>query len=276
MRSAFAVPILLLAMAAPLSAWGRGGHRLVSQLALRDLPSDVAGWFKGQEDFFLEHSSDPDHWRQDRKEGPRHYLDTENYGGPEGVPFEVSSAMRKVGAKTFAKSGQVPWIIQDRLRDLVDAFKKGDRNQVAFVATVMGHYVADIHVPLHTTSNHDGQFSGQKGIHSRWETGLVERFVTLESLEVHPALLEADLGHAPWRWLKASNALVPQLLADDRAADRTSPDGARGKRRGAAYWQILWGQQGSVVQGQLSLAGTHLAQMILYAWTLAGKPTASN
>ncbi len=272
MRSSLVVPVMLLTMAAPLSAWGRVGHAQVSRLALKDLPPAAAAWFKGQESFFEAHSADPDHWRQDRKEGPRHYLNVEAYGGPEGVPFEVPEALQKVGAVTFAKGGQVPWIIQDRLRDLVEAFKKGDRVQVAFVASVLGHYVADIHVPLHTTKNHNGQYSGQKGIHSRWETGLVERFASADSLAVQPATLEAGLIYAPWKWMKEANALVPKLLEDDRAADRTSPVGARGKRRGEAYWLILWAQQGGVVQKQLSLAGTHVAQLILYAWSLAGKP----
>jgi len=274
MRSVLAVPVVLVAAGSPLSAWGRTGHTLVSQLALKDLPPEAAAWFKGQEDFFQEHSSDPDHWRHDRKEGPRHYLDSETYGGPDSVPFEVPDAIQKIGADRFQKAGQVPWVIQDRLRDLVEAFKTGDKAQVAMVATVMGHYVADIHVPLHTTSNHNGQYSGQKGIHSRWETGLVERFASLESLEVKPAALEPGLFKAPWKWMKASNDLVPKLLEDDSAADRTSPEGPRGKQRGEAYWLILWAHQGKVVQKQLSLAGNHLAQMILYAWTLAGKPSA--
>jgi len=272
MRRAFVVPALLIALPSPLSAWGRVGHVLVSQLALKNLPPEAGVWFKGQEDIFKEHSSDPDHWRHDRKEGPRHFLDTEAYGGPEGVPFEVQEAIQKVGTERFEKSGQVPWVIQDRLRDLVDAFKKGDPAEVALVSSILGHYVADLHVPLHTTHNHDGQYTGQKGIHSRWETGLVERFVSLESLEVQPAALEPGLFKAPWKWLKASNELVPKVLEDDLAADRTSPEGPRGKQRGEAYWLILWAHQGPVVKKQLSQAGAHLAQLILYAWALAGKP----
>jgi len=147
----------LLAGSAPASAWGRTGHRLVAELALKDLPPEVSLWLKGQERSLLEHSSDPDSWRRDRKEGPRHYLNTEPYGGPGGVPFEVRDAIRKVGAASFQKSGQVPWVIQDRLRDLVEAFRCKDRPRIAVAAAVLGHYLADLHVPLHTTRNHDGQ-----------------------------------------------------------------------------------------------------------------------
>ena len=273
MRRSLSLLAALLIAASPLSAWGRAGHILVSRMALKDLPPEVAPWFKGQEDFFLEHSSDPDHWKNDRKEGPRHFIDAERYGGPANVPLDVQEALAKVGAASFAKGGQVPWVIQDRLRDLIDAFKKGDPKQVAFLTTVLGHYIGDLHVPLHLTANHDGQDTGQKGVHSRWETGLVERFAREESLEVQRAALEPDLFHAPWRWMKEAHALVPRLLEDDRMADRTSPEGAKGKVRGDAYWMIFRAQQGPVVQRQLSRAGLHLAQMILYAWALAGKPS---
>jgi len=274
MQRALALSVVLLASAGPLLAWGRLGHVLVSELALKDLPPEVAAWFKGQEDYFKEHASDPDHWRQDRKEGPRHYLDTEGYGGPQGVPFEVSEALEKIGPERFQKSGQVPWVIQDRLRDLVDAFKKGDRAQITLAATVLGHYVADLHVPLHTTNNHNGQDTGQKGVHTRWETGLVERYASLNALQVMPATQEPGLFRAPWKWMQEANALVPKLLEDDRGADRTSPEGPRGKRRGEAYWAVFGNLQTPVVRQQLSLAATHLAQMIQYAWLLAGKPAA--
>ncbi len=267
--SALALVFVLLASSAPARAWGRPGHRLIAELALKDLPPDVGVWLKGQERTLLEHSSDPDTWRHDRKEARRHYLNTEPYGGPVGVPFEVEDAIRKVGAASFQKSGQLPWVIQDRLQDLVEAFQRKDRPRIAVAAAVLGHYLADLHVPLHTTSNHDGQHSNQRGLHSRWEIGLVERFVHRDSLAAQRAEMEPDLMRAPWRWMAESNALVPKLLEDDRTADRTRPPD---KPRGQAYWKHFWELQGPTVNGQLSRAGHRLAQMILYAWNLAGRP----
>ncbi len=271
MPSALLLVLGLLAASAPAAAWGRTGHRLISELALKDLPSEVRPWLRGQERAFLEHSSDPDAWRKDRKEAHRHYLHAEGYGGPRGVPLEARDAIRKVGAASFQKSGQVPWVIQDRLRDLIEAFRCKDRPRIAVEAAVLGHYLADLHVPLHTTWHHDGQDSDQKGLHGRWESGLVERFVHLDHLTIQPASLEPDLMQAPWRWLEESHALVPQLLEDDHAADRTRP-GPHEKPRGQAYWVRFWELQGPTVNGQLSRAGHHLAQMILYAWVQAGRP----
>ena len=38
----------------------------------------------------------------------------------------------------------------------------------------IGHYIADAHVPLHASSNHNGQLTNQKGIHGFWESRVPE------------------------------------------------------------------------------------------------------
>lgn len=270
-RSATLLFLALLAGAVPAHAWGDKGHRAVTALALRSLPEGPRAWFVGREGEVADHASDPDHWRQDRKEGPRHFLDMEPYGGPDHLPRTVDEAQAALGGD-FYRHGVVPWIIQDRWRDLVDAFREGNAAKVALTTAVLGHYLADAHVPLHTTVDHDGQSTGQRGVHSRWETGLVERYLDPDTLSVSPAHPDPAFFHRPWDWLVASHALVPQLLEDDRQADRTTPLDARGKARGAAYWMIFWAKQGPVVKQQLQLAGQHLGEAILNAWMTAGRP----
>ncbi|WP_257304756.1 S1/P1 nuclease [Geothrix campi] len=266
-------PLLLLLLAAlPLSAWGDKGHRITCALALEGLPSGPRAWYAGREAEVEDHASDPDHWRQDRKEGPRHFLDMEPYGGPDHLPRTVEQAQAQLGGD-FYRQGVVPWIIQDRWRDLVDAFRSGDAARVAAATSILSHYVADAHVPLHTTENHDGQATNQRGVHSRWESGLVERYVQREALKALPAEADPHIMESPWDWLRAAHALVPQLLEDDRAADRTTPMGSQGKQRTPAYWMIFWAKQGPVVKGQLQLAGRHLGDAILTAWMAAGRPS---
>lgn len=272
-NSTWALPLLLLLMAPPLAAWGDKGHRVVSVLALRSLPPGPRAWFAGREGDVADHASDPDHWKQDRKEGPRHFLDMEPYGDPDRLPRTLEEAQARVGGDYY-RLGVVPWIIQDRWRDLVDAFRQGDPAQVALATAILGHYVADAHVPLHTTVNHDGQLSGQRGVHSRWESDLVGRNVEVEDLAVLPARPDAAFLDRPWDWLKASYALVPQLLEDDREADRSTPQDNRGKHRTQAYWLTFWARQGPSVTLQLQVAGKHLGDAILNAWIAAGKPAA--
>jgi hypothetical protein len=38
----------------------------------------------------------------------------------------------------------------------------------------IGHYIGDAHVPLHTSSNHNGQLTNQRGIHGFWESRVPE------------------------------------------------------------------------------------------------------
>ena len=258
------VPALLalgLCLATPLSAWGRHGHRIVAALALQDLPPGPAAWFQGLEATVEDHSSDPDEWKQDRAEGPRHYLEMDTYDGD--LPASEDEARARLGKALFRKSGQLPWVIQDRVRILTEAFQSGDRARVALEASYLSHYVGDLHVPLHTVTNYDGQKTGQKGVHARWETGLVDRLAV--PAEPRPAALEPDLPLAPWRWLRETYPLAEQVLADDRAA---------GDGHGAAYWQAFAHAQEATVRNQLARAGQRTAQLILWAWTRAGRPAA--
>lgn len=170
--------MLALALLAPLplAAWGRKGHDIVASLAFRDLPGEVAPWFQGREATLREHCNDPDEWRlADHREAPNHFLNADTYGGPALVPRSIRAARAQLGAEAFEQNGQVPWVIQDRVDRLARAFRSGDPAEAAWEAAILCHYVGDLNVPLHTSANHDGQQSGQLGIHHRWESGLVER-----------------------------------------------------------------------------------------------------
>ena len=263
--------VAFLLLAVPLGAWGDKGHRLVARIAVTTLPRDLQPWFQGHVDELAEHASDPDHWKQDAKEGPRHFLDMEPYGGPDHLPRTLEEAQAQLGGRYY-RNGVLPWIIQDRWRDLVAAFQTGDPAKVTLATAILSHYIADAHVPLHTAENHDGQYTDQRGVHSRWESGLVERFVLATTLSARAAQADPTFQDRPWDWLRAAHTLVPQLLRDDATADRTTPLGTNGKQRTQAYWQIFWTLQGPVVKQQLQLAAEHLGDAVLNAWIAAGKP----
>ena len=264
---AFALALLTLA---PASAWGPVGHRMAATAALKDLPEGPARWFTGLEAILPAHANDPDHWKEhDPLEGPRHFLDSETYGGPEQVPFDEDAARAMLGPDLFQTSGQLPWTIQDRVQRLVTAFHAGVPIQVALEASWLSHYAADCNVPLHTTINHDGELTGQHGIHQRWESGLLDHFVSQEGWlpEVRPAVLGPSPSQAPWTWLQEAFNLVPRLLADDLTAKQ-----AGSGSYGPLYWQTFLQLQETVVKERLNLSAQRTAEMILLAWTLAGSP----
>jgi hypothetical protein len=66
---------------------------------------------------------------------------------------------------------------------LTNAFKEKSVAKILKLSAELGHYIADSHVPLHASSNHDGQSTNQKGIHGFWESRvpelLAERSLTL-------------------------------------------------------------------------------------------------
>ena len=265
---AFALASILL-VGLPGMAWGAKGHRIIASTAVRGLPRPVGAWFSGQEGMVVAHSSDPDHWKRDRKEAARHFINSEDYGGASAVPFSPEEAIERVGARRFQKAGQLPWAIQDQVRSLAAAFRSRDRGRVLLEASYLSHYVGDMHVPLHTTRNFDGKQTHQRGVHSRWETGLVERYVEPLSVRVLPSGPGSVNLQSPLRWLQETYSLASLVLEDDRSAGMH-----RGKRRGGAYWPLFWASQGPVVKGQLERAGQRTGELIVLAWELGGRPAA--
>jgi hypothetical protein len=59
---------------------------------------------------------------------------------------------------------------------LVDAFKARNFELILRQSAELGHYIADAHVPLHTTSNYNGQLTNQLGLHAFWESRIPELF----------------------------------------------------------------------------------------------------
>lgn len=133
--------------------------------------------FKPQIDFLSEHAVDPDKRRYAvPEEGPRHYIDIDRYGHypyPD-LPRKWEDAVAKYSEDTLNTYGIVPWWLQTMLYRLTSAFKEKNQVKILRYAAEIGHYIADAHVPLHANSNHNGQFSGQKGIHGFWESRVPE------------------------------------------------------------------------------------------------------
>lgn len=76
----------------------------------------------------------------------------------------------------LTQHGILPYHLQTIQRQLTDAFLSKNKNRILKVAAELGHYLADAHIPLHTVSNYDGQYTNQNGIHAFWESRLPELF----------------------------------------------------------------------------------------------------
>lgn len=168
---------IILLFAIKSFCWGFYGHRKINYHAVFLLPPEMMVLFKPQIDFLSEHAVDPDKRRYAvPEEGPRHYIDIDRYGRypyPD-LPRKWEDAVAKYSEDTLNTYGIVPWWLQTMLYRLTNAFKEKNQVKILRYAAEIGHYIADAHVPLHANSNHNGQFSGQKGIHGFWESRVPE------------------------------------------------------------------------------------------------------
>ena len=133
--------------------------------------------YKPNISFISEHSIDPDKRRYGiPDEGPRHYLDIDKYGAYPfpALPRNWDSAVAKFSLDTIMAHGIVPWHVQIMLQRLTYAFKEKNFSRIMKNSAEIGHYISDAHVPLHASSNHNGQHTNQKGIHAFWESRIPE------------------------------------------------------------------------------------------------------
>lgn len=171
------ITLVFSALSLPCFCWGFYAHRMINQYAVFLLPPEMLVLYKPNIDFLSEHAVDPDKRRYAvEQEGPRHFIDIDNYGEypyPE-LPRKWEDAVEKFGEDSLIANGIVPWHIQRVLWQLTNAFKEKDFSRIMRYSTDLGHYIADAHVPLHASNNHDGQLTGQKGIHGFWESRIPE------------------------------------------------------------------------------------------------------
>lgn len=275
MRRTF-IPALLfvcvLAAPRPASAWGLEIHKFITARAIALLPVEIRPFFEKYRDSVVEHSIDPDLWRVVgwEAETPNHWVDMDAYGPHpfKELPRDFDEAVKRYGPDFVNKNGLLPWRTQEIHGKLVEAFsQKGpySRDNIKLFSSVIAHYVSDGHVPFHATLNHDGQLTGQWGIHSRFETELFERYK--ERLKLTPGKLVSIDSPRDFMFdtLTASFPYVEPILAADKAAvsGREFYDDE--------YFTLFFGKVQPILERRLSDSITYVASMIADAWQDAGR-----
>ena len=157
--------------------WGFYAHQKINYYAAFLLPPEMMVLYKPNIVFVSEHAVDPDKRRYAvADEGSRHYIDIDHYGPYPytGLPHQWNAAVAKFGEDSLKQYGIVPWHIQVMLNRLTAAFKQKNFTVIMKTSAELGHYIADSHVPLHANSNHNGQYTNQRGIHGFWESRVPE------------------------------------------------------------------------------------------------------
>jgi hypothetical protein len=280
MRVAALLLAVMFALPAAVSGWGFEAHKFIADRMIELLPSELKPLFEKRRVFIVEHSIDPDLWRNVgwTDEPPNHYLDLDHEAfGPypfDGLPREYDRAVQKFGREFIHEQGLLPWRVQEfygRLQREFESLKRKPApgyalDNIVLYSAILAHYVADAHVPLHAVVNHDGELTGQDGLHSRWETALFER--TRARLKVAPAAPKGvtDPRGFIFDALLASNRASRNVLESDQkaAAGREFYDDA--------YFDAFAKGTLPVLERRLNEAITGVASFIIGAWEQAGKP----
>lgn len=200
--------------------WGFHGHRLVNNTAVYALPPEMFVFYKRYIDYITDHSIDPDRRRySDTAEACRHYIDIDYY--EKALPFDTvptfwTDAVKKYGEDTILSHGIVPWHIMLMKQRLTKAFRDKDMKAVLRLSADIGHYIADAHVPLHTTHNYNGQFTGQHGIHAFWESRLPELFSNGYDLVIGQCFYVDSMQWQVWKTISESYACLDSVLGFEK------------------------------------------------------------
>jgi len=291
-------PLLIAIFASAIGfltlSWGIVGHERINKAAVMALPQSLQVFFYNHIDFITQEASVPDirkYALNYKDENPRHYFDMENFGSVDSIPQTLEAAKKKYDAKFLNDNGILPWYIEDMMVKLTKAFKDKNRAEILFLAADLGHYIGDAHMPLHTSANHDGQLSDQKGIHSLWESRLPELFAKNYKLNVPQAQYYQDVHKATWDMINDTHSLAQPLLDIDKKLRTTTPEGqvfkmdADGKVLKSKYNTAVFSdeyakklheQLNGMVESQMKKAITATASFWYTAWVNAGKPDLSD
>jgi hypothetical protein len=225
MNRIYLLPIAALAVIL-LSSWGFHAHKLINRMAVFTLPANMASFYKPRIDYVTEHAVDADkRCYVDTAESPRHFIDADEYGEYpfDTIPVHWTAAVEKFTERRLLLSGILPWQINRSYYALTKAFGEKDLPRILRHSSDIGHYLADAHVPLHTTSNYNGQKTGQVGIHAFWESRLPELFADRYDFWVGKArYVNSPLDEA-WRIVQESHALVDSVLNIEAALNAAFP-----------------------------------------------------
>ncbi|MFM2363445.1 MAG: hypothetical protein RLZZ316_2347 [Bacteroidota bacterium] len=273
-------------------SWGTWGHQHINRAAIFALPETMRVFYYNHIDFITEESVIPDTRKftnNDKVEAQRHFIDLENFIPNPGdtLPQTMQSLTGKYNNEFLTKNGILPWHMEDVMNKLTNAFKERRKADILLLSGDLGHYIADAHMPLHTTVNYDGQATNQRGIHSFWESQVPELLGSNYNFNVTDAVYIIDVRKEIWNIINNSHGLIDSLLAaekkiaavfgNDKMYVRDSAGKVvknkfgqwiRTKEYAKAYHDALNG----MVEQQLRLSIAATANFWYTAWVNAGSP----
>jgi hypothetical protein len=281
----FIIICLLLTRAEEANSWGFFAHKKINRMAIFTLPPEMVGFYKQHIHYISEHAVDADKRRYAvADEAARHYIDIEHYGNDpfDSIPKHWNDAVKKFTEDTLKAYGIVPWHIDKMLYRLQKAFEKEDLDLILKCSADIGHYIADAHVPLHTTENYNGQLTNQKGIHGFWESRIPELKSDSYSYWTGKAKYMKTPTDKIWETIKESHAAVDSVLKFEARLGATYPSDKKYsfENRGNTLMKVYSEEYtheydkmlNGMVERRMRKAIFTIGSFWYTAWVNAGKP----
>jgi len=220
-------------------------------------------------DSLAAHASDADYRKSwDPDEAPKHYIDIDNY--PEfiangTIPQDFDSLVAIHGLSFVMEQGILPWAIINTADSLEAAFEINDMHKAMLTAADLGHYIADSHMPLHITKNYNGQYTGQYGIHSRYESDLIEAFQSQIVYDGDNLQYIVNVPDFVFSMIYENYQYVDSVLYADSVAEAYA-----GNHNSTAYYNKFWEIAGDFTIGLFKKASFSIACVIYTEWINAG------
>jgi len=288
MRKALALALFILSYQQSF-CWGFYAHRKINYYSVFLLPPEMMVLYKTNINFLEEHAVDPDKRRYAvAEEGPRHYIDIDRYGiyPYDSLPRKWNDAAEKYSEDTLNAYGIAPWWIQTMLYRLTNAFKEKNQTRILRLSAEIGHYIADAHVPLHACSNHNGQYTDQKGIHGFWESRIPELFAETQwDFFIGKADYLKNPGEFIWARVLESAAAADTVLKFEKELSKKFPgdqkysfedrNGSIIRQYSAAYTKAYNEMLQGMVERRMRQSIFAIASFWYTAWINAGQPDLS-
>ena len=267
--------ISILAIPSVIWSWGYFAHKWIHREAIKLLPLPLQSFYQSAADSIIEKAIEPDlRRRRVQNEEFHHYIDIDHYGRYPftEMPRDYAAAVKKFSADTLLSYGDAPWQIARVLDSLTAAMRSGKTKSVIQFSADLGHYVADLHMPLHTSENYDGKTSGNRGIHSRFEWQMIERFQ--KQIHLNPSGIDsiANAAEAAFEIVLNSHIWADNILRADTRSRVPLKVYETSDSFDQTYYDKLFALVGPVAEQQMTAATKAVASFWYTAWLRAGRP----
>ena len=150
---------------------------------------------------------------------------------------------------------------------LQTAFQNNQFHKAMLFAADLGHYVGDMSMPLHITRNYNGQYTGQTGVHGRFESNMINTYNSQIIYSGDSLIYINDISDFIFNSLYNNYNYVDSVLKADSLAKAFA-----GNTTSTAYYSKMWEVSKGFTTKLFKDASHKLTCLIYTAWINAGSP----